>query len=504
LQKAEFVDLWAKREGVARGFGPMIGALVVAFLLGGGGGSALAQPIAGTGERSYIDLRDQGIHYLRMGKRALALESLERSLQLGGSDDEKLVLVLAKLHQDDGNLGRAFDVLNEGPPTEKVSSYKAQLSSQYAPVQLVASADRPKDGYLALLPDSAIIHPEKKAYFQTLVEGQLSRRVRLPIRLLLPTGTYHVNGRALEVVAGQETRVEVPFFDIAVAFGRRHAPRGPEAAQRLERELGCHELRVVDRTDKERSGNGITDLAKREPSLLVTLGREAAQRAFQDLRSIPLLALDLEEAEGSRIVRRHGAATAVWNDLPRGRLFAMAKGLMPGIDRIGVLLNRDRSWAVYEAALSDRPPGIRFVPELVVSKQGLAEHLRSLRPMVDALWLLPDPQVFDAATIRTVANWGYLNNVPVLAERVELVHEGVMLAAEVRWADVARLGLEQARLLLWKERSPGSVPPLRVDEPSWGVSTVIFRHLGTTMSAELTEKAAVKAETLPQEGGPKR
>lgn len=450
-------------------------------------------------KKPYAEMRDQGIHYLKLGKRSLALQSLEQSWRSGGQEDEKLVLVLAKLHQEDGNIERVFQLLDAGLQTDRIASYKEQLGTLFGRVQLdpVPGAASRKEGRLAIVPEEPIINPEKKAYFASLQQGVLAGKVKLPLELILPTGRYRVNGRPLEALGAGKTCVEVPFYKLTVMTGSSQGKRGHATAPLLEGELGLGELRIIDLANSATAADAITETATREPSLLVAIGLEAAQRAYKDLRSVPLLMLDVDEREGERIVRRHRQATAVWSDIPRRRLFEKARELLPSVGRVGVVLNRDRSWVTYEAVLAERPEGMRLVPALVTSKGGIAANLLRLRPHIDALWILPDPQLFDPRAVYLIAAWSYREKIPLLVEELDLVNQGAMLGASVRWEDVLALGVRQARKLLWEELHPSSVPAVRVEEPSWGLNLAVSRHLGVEVTSKLLETLATRSEEVP-------
>jgi len=451
-------------------------------------------------KKSYAELRDQAIHYLKFGKRTLAQETLEEAWRLGGRNDDKLILVLAKLYQEDGNIDRVFEIIDAGPQTERIDVFRAQLKTLYGRVLLepLPGASTQRAGHLSLIPDAPIINQEKKSYFASLQTGVLASRVVLPLELILPTGRYRVNGKPLEAVAGGKTRVEVPFHRITAMVSSGNGKRGQAIARKLEQEIGTSDLRLVDLGDPANASAGVTETATREPALLITVGLGAAQRAYRDLRDVPLLMLDLEEAEGERFVRRHGQATAIWSDLPRWMLFEKAREMVPRIQRVGVVLNRDRSWVTYEAVLGERPQGMRLMSALVTDKGGIAANLLRLRPHIDALWILPDAQLFDQRAVYLIAAWSFREKIPLLVERIDLVNQGAMLGAEVRWEDQLELGARLARRILWDEQEPSTIPPQRVEQPSWGVNLAVCRHLDVEVPGQLDQHVTLRSEEVPR------
>ena len=460
--------------------------------------SALLRADEDAGVPNPAHLQDQGIHYLRMGRRDLARGLLEKALRLGGADDERLILTLSKLYHEEGEIVRAFEVLAEGPATDKVRQFRSQLSSLYAKVRLVRVPGGKSSGPISLLPEVPIIQPEKKAFLEKVLKTRLSEEVRLPLDLLLPTGRYRINGRPLEPSPEGSCNVEVPFYEVFLLVAEPYIAKGSQTAQRLQRELGAR-VRLVDFSYAASAADGITDAAIREPDLLIALGFDAARRAYKDLREIQLLGIGLQRALGSRLVKKHGKATAVWKDLPRRQLFEKILELIPTVRRIGVVYERSRSWDVYQDALDDCPSQAQIVGREISSPDQIVGNLLKIRPYIDALWIMPDPVLFDTRAVELISSWSYREGLPVLVEQISMVKHGAMLAAEVPWETMMSTGIVLARKVLWDDKEPQSMEPRRIRSPSWGLNLAVCDHLRAKVPEPFLDELAARSREIPKQ-----
>lgn len=441
-------------------------------------------------------LRQQGLHYLRVGRREAARQTLERALKLGGADDERLILALAKLYVGDGDLARAYEVLAEGPRSDKVQRMRAELGTLYCPVRLEPAIDGPSGGPVALTPSAPIINPDKKAQFARAVARHLQGDVQLPLDIYLPSGHYRVNGRPFDITGEGLVRVPVPMFDVVVILSPARAAWVGEINRRLRSEIGAR-VRLVDLSHPDTAVHQMTRAAAREPHLVLALGSEAVRRAYRDLVGVPLLAVGLERRQGERLLKRHGAATAVWRDLPRGRLLEQAARTLPAVRRVGVLFEPGRSWSAYQEALDQRPPELTLVPISVTGPKSVAFNLLRALPQIDALWVPRNPDLFDAGALLTLGIFAHREKLPLLVEELQRVEQGALLAAEVTDRDLVEEALQQCRRVLWEDRSPQDVPATYAGRLSWGINTAIARALGATFPPDVIDQARKRVDVIP-------
>ncbi len=457
------------------------------------------QAIAGPGGAPKpSDLREQGIHYLKMNKRELAKQTLEKALRLGAEDDERLILTLARLYREDGNVRRAMEVLDAGPETTKVLKIREQLHSMYARVRLRQRHGNPDRGFVAFVPLAPIINTEKKTAFARTLRESLRGVVELPVEVVVPAGKYWVNGQFLETKRDALTDVFVPFYQVTLLVDPEFSLRGKEARKTLSHRLGAW-VKLVDLADKDRAAKGITETAIKEPHLIVTMGEEATRKAYKQLREIPLLATGISKMNGSRMIRQHGKATALWYDAPRRALFAKLKELYPKAKRIGLVFQQDVSWGEYQDGLDSMPEGMMLVAEPVDDPSTVSAKLFSMRAHMDALWLLPNPTLFPPKGIVAVSLWGMQEGIAVVSEDLQLVHSGVMLAAQRPWTEVVNQTVRMAREILWKEKDAGSVSPRSIQKASWGINTAVCKKLGVEVPESFLRDVTERSDYLPGE-----
>ncbi len=181
----------------------LTGLLVCATLCGAGLGSARAEEAPDTS--SFRSLRDQGIHYHRRKMPAPALQALRKAdAAPGGREDYKTQLYLARLAYEELVLEdsfpaarRAVDLAPGEEERERAQALLAELEASFGGVTFRQDPDQKtdlKETYIQLKDKGGLINVKKKQVFQRIQARFESTRVRLPITLYLPFGSYTANG----------------------------------------------------------------------------------------------------------------------------------------------------------------------------------------------------------------------------------------------------------------------------------------------------------------------
>ncbi len=194
----------------------------------------------------------------------------------------------------------------------------------------------------------------------------------------------------------------------------------------------------------------------------------------------PVLAALLPEAAYAAVARSLPAGSSgVWLDQPPERYLSLIQQAMPRRRRVGVLFGP--ASAALEPAL-DRAASDR---QLVLVKSRVQEETQSLFPLLrnllaesDVLLALPDPLIFNTATLQNILIATYRQRIPVVSYAESHVRAGATLSLFITPQEVARQ-VVSATQALW---AGGSLPaPMRAASGTVAVNEQVARSLGLDM-----------------------
>ena len=164
---------------------------------------------------SLDEVRDQGVHYFKRGRHALALTTLTKAYAMdGGKRDFLTVFYRGRAASETHQLEVAFEMLSLArtlPAEKKAWQTKARavlegLHTQFGKVNLVAAANETNTkGRIFFEPQMRILSKVKRENFDKIRTRFRTTDITLPITVYLPYGDYRVNQAQFAVVEGQET-----------------------------------------------------------------------------------------------------------------------------------------------------------------------------------------------------------------------------------------------------------------------------------------------------------
>lgn len=244
------------------------------------------------------------------------------------------------------------------------------------------------------------------------------------------------------------------------------------------------------------------------PALIVTVGAAAFEETLNWLSGkrgswerVPVLATLLPQAAYDGQVLRQasgGAARRVLSaavlDQPLGRQMALLKRALPERRRIGVLVGpqtRPQLSALGREAAA-RGLLVAAAPDVMVPDQ-LYPALRTALEVADVLLALPEPTVYNAATLQNILLTTYRARLPLVAFSPAYVKAGAVLAVYSTPAQVARRAAEMVRS--W-QAGRGLPPPQMPREFAVAANAKVAASLGLML-----DDAAVIAEDLRRQEG---
>ena len=154
----------------------------------------------------------------------------------------------------------------------------------------------------------------------------------------------------------------------------------------------------------------------------------------------------------------------------------------PGIRRIGVVHGPRTDWLLAAAVRTAGPLGIALVSARAGEAPRALRELHRLGPTVDAVWILPDPDVVRPQLFQYAIQRQLQDGIPVIAASRQQVRSGALLAVD-GWPRGAgrRAAAIANRLLGGGERDPGAwEQPMRLDVT---VNRQIAERLGADVAA---------------------
>jgi len=184
--------------------------------------------------------------------------------------------------------------------------------------------------------------------------------------------------------------------------------------------------------------------------------------------------------------------SAVFVDQPVDQQLRLTKALLPNARRVGVLLGPTSGQHADEIRHHAERLGLEVRIATVASAQMIGPALRRMAPDIDALLAVPDPLVFNSATIANILLASYRHELPVIGYSEALVRSGATAAV---FADIDQLAETTALQVLAYCESRVLWPPGFALDFSVGVNREVLRSLGLQAQSEDALKKTLSGES---------
>lgn len=218
------------------------------------------------------------------------------------------------------------------------------------------------------------------------------------------------------------------------------------------------------RGDKERARSIAARIKTDPPPLIFAVGAKAAWIAAQELPEIPLVYAMVSDP--ARYGLEGPTITGVAMNLPMDAVMAQVRVLLPEVETLGVLLTPEQAATQLPAieAAAERV-GIRVHPEPASDTRELRRGLSRMREGVQALWLLPDPDLLTPTNFRTIRDAAMRARLPLLTSSETLVRAGALLCVTPDTEDVGARAAGLAGLILDAEPDAPLPEPVLPERP---------------------------------------
>jgi ABC-type uncharacterized transport system substrate-binding protein len=237
--------------------------------------------------------------------------------------------------------------------------------------------------------------------------------------------------------------------------GGANAEAAASAAAEIER-LGVGRGNVVVRPWREFAVS-----ASPTPHLIIAVGNQARQGIIASADKTPLLAVFAPRSgDESTLGNVRGRDySEVLLEQPPGRQMAALRLALPERRRIGILFGPGsrRDEETYRQAA--KAAGVELVIGRVDSADMLGRILQRTLEDSDVLLAVPDPLVFNGASLQNILTAAYRQRVPMVAFSPAYVRSGALLALYSTPAQVGRQAGEMVRNFLAGRPLPPPQPP---------------------------------------------
>jgi putative ABC transport system substrate-binding protein len=197
-------------------------------------------------------------------------------------------------------------------------------------------------------------------------------------------------------------------------------------------------------------------------SIILALGTDAAKLVKQAHSDIPSVFSMVSEPGQSGLLNSGGNGgtpmTGVCLDVPVREQFSSLLDVVPRAKKIGVIYNPDESqFIVDEARKAANRMNLGLVTHPIHSEAEVPEGLTSLRPRIDALWLVSDRTVLTTQSLQYVFLFAFQTNLPLMGLSDHFVRMGALFAVGPDYRDVGMQSGEFAAQILGG-RNPDELP----------------------------------------------
>jgi putative ABC transport system substrate-binding protein len=193
--------------------------------------------------------------------------------------------------------------------------------------------------------------------------------------------------------------------------------------------------------------------------LVLAVGIKAALAAKLEIVDIPIIYCMVLDPEKNGLNAPN--MVGIMLEVPLDRQFKEMRSVLPGLKRLGVLYDPEKTGDLVEDARRiGKAFGVELIARQAHSEKEIPAALRGLIPQVDALWLIPDSTVLTEESISFLLTTTLDSNIPVIGFSSELVRSGALVGLSVNYEDVGRqAALLTPKIFSAQIKAPATFPP---------------------------------------------
>ena len=271
-----------------------------------------------------------------------------------------------------------------------------------------------------------------------------------------------------------------------------------EAAQALIAELergGLARQEVLQLSTAEWAAAGAL-----APKLWVALGSEATHLLAKAELKAPVLCTLLPRSSFQHALAESGRRSsqqfaALYLDQPLSRQLELIQLALPKALRIGVLWGGESQGQVAALKALTQNRGLTLVEARADSKEAVFPELKKILEDADLLLALPDPQIYNSASIQNILLASFRAKVPMVAFSPAYARAGALLSLHVT---PAQIGLQAGTLAqgVLQGKALSAAPQYSYDF-SVAVNEHVARSLGLSLDGDILRTRLRMREASP-------
>ncbi len=228
------------------------------------------------------------------------------------------------------------------------------------------------------------------------------------------------------------------------------------------------------------------------PTLLLTIGSSATRFAQENFPDIPTVFAAVMYPVLSGFVkstaRPGGNITGASIDVPIDVQFRYFKKIVPDLKRVGVLYTDSTASLIPPAAAVAEGLNLKLVPVKVSDTRELPQALDSLAAVVEGIWSLADPNLFDPRSTRYILLNTARKGIPFMGFSRHVVASGALFALDFDYKAVGRQAGEIANRIIKREK-PQNISVTSADVIWFHFNEKTAKHIGIVIPEELSAVA---------------
>jgi len=228
------------------------------------------------------------------------------------------------------------------------------------------------------------------------------------------------------------------------------------------------------------------------PRLLLTIGSSATRFAQENFSHVPTVFAAVMYPVLSGFVkstaRPGGNITGASLDIPTGIQFRYFKKIVPGLKRIGVLYTDSTASLIPSAEAEANRLNMKSIPIKVDNARELPQALDSLAAVVDGVWSLADPNLFNPQSTKYILLNTLRNGIPFMGFSRNVVESGALFALDFDYKAVGRQAGEIANRVINGEK-PQNISVTSADVIWFHFNEKTAKHIAVTIPKELVDVA---------------
>ena len=234
--------------------------------------------------------------------------------------------------------------------------------------------------------------------------------------------------------------------------------------------------------------------------LYVTLGAEAAGRLARSELAAPLLCALLPRSSFERVLQQSGRkasplVSAIVLDQPMSRQLELIRIALPTVRRIGVLWGAQMAAEAPALKAQALSHGLQLTEAAVAEEEPVFPALRQVLEASDLLLAIPNPQVYNSASIQNILLTSFRARVPMLAFSAAYARAGALLSLQATPSQIGLQAGAMARAVLHGKALPEA--PVYSNDFEITVNDHVARSLGLKLDAQSLHKRLRQREGEP-------